>query len=345
MRNLPAPASSEHAPAQMPTTPDAETSESSSSPPQRPLRLPSARASAVLATVMLGLGVAVGAAIGPAPDATYAGGAAGLAQRMPQLIASLASRALTASSPASATPVQPPAVTPLPTPQAAPASTLTAAATTTAASPSATTPASSEEGPSTPTKSGPTRRSKLPPITNVWLIELAGGTFAEAVAQPTAAPYITEQLLPAGTLLSTWSALSASAFASDAALAEPPTAGAAPPLLHSIVQPPCPEGAAGAACAPGIAGQLTAADEFLKATLATITTTPTYRERGLVVVTFATVAIASQAGLPANASSATLTYQPPSGVVLLSPFARAGAKTPTAFDPTSPRQSLEKLLR
>ncbi len=137
-------------------------------------------------------------------------------------------------------------------------------------------------------------------MTNVWLIELAGTSFAEALAQPGASPYITGQLIPAGTLLSGWSALTAGAFASEAALAEPPAPGATPPLLHSIVQPPCPEGAAGAPCATGTPGQLTAADEFLKATLAQITTTPLYREHGLVVVTFATVAVASQAGLPAR---------------------------------------------
>jgi hypothetical protein len=110
------------------------------------------------------------------------------------------------------------------------------------------------------------------------------------------------------------------------------------------VQPPCPEGAGGAACAAETPGQLTAADEFLKATLTQITATPAYREHGLVVVTFASVGVATQAGLPAGASSATLTSQPPAGVVLLSPFARAGARSSASFNPTSPRQSLEKLL-
>ncbi len=121
--------------------------------------------------------------------------------------------------------------------------------------------------------------------------------------------------------------------------------GSTPPILHSIVQPPCPEGAAGAACAPETPGQLTAADEFLKATLATITGTTTYKEHGLVVVTFATVGIATQSELPAGASTSQLTSQPPAGVALLSPFAKAGARSTVAYNPTSPRQSLEKLLR
>jgi len=309
---------------------------------QRPraLRIPSARAGAVLATAMLAAGVAIGAAIGPAPAPSYAEGADGLARRLPQILALIASRDATAAT----TPV--PAATPPPTPAAAPQATAAtttpmpaAASTTTAPAPSA--PATgAEEGSSKPAAS----TGKLPAITNVWLIELDGTSFTEASAQPAAAPYITGTLIAQSTLLKEWPAISAGAFAADAALAEPPAAGATPPLVHSIVQPPCPEGAAGAACAPGSAGALTAADEFLKATLATITTTPAYREHGLVVVTFATVAIATQAGLPAGTSSATLTYQPPAGVALLSPFAKAGASS-VAFNPTSPRQSLEKLLR
>jgi hypothetical protein len=178
----------------------------------------------------------------------------------------------------------------------------------------------------------------------VWLIELAGTSFATAQAQPSAAPYINSQLLPAGTYLSGWSALAASAFANDAALLQPSTPGGTPPLLHAIVQPPCPEGAAGAACAAETPGQLSAADEFLKTTLAQITSTPSFREHGLVVVTFAGVGLAAQQGLAASASSATLTSTPPAGAVLLSPFARAGARPAAAFNATSPEQSLTALL-
>ncbi len=47
------------------------------------------------------------------------------------------------------------------------------------------------------------------------------------------------------------------------------TASGSPPPLLALDRPAaCPEGAAGAACAPETPGQLTAADEFLKATLA-----------------------------------------------------------------------------
>jgi hypothetical protein len=175
----------------------------------------------------------------------------------------------------------------------------------------------------------------------VWLIKLSGSGFGEASAQASAAPYITGQAIPAGTLLSSWTGLEGSAFASEAALLAEP----APQLLDTIVQPPCPEGAAGAQCTSGSPGALTAADEFLKAVVPTITSTGPYRENGLIVVTFATIASATATGLPSGASTATLTSQPPAGVLLISPFATAGAKSSTAFDPTSPKQSLEKLLR
>lgn len=319
----------------MPETPSSE----SPTPPPRPgaLRLPSARASALLAIVMLGVGLAVGAAIGPAPEASFAGGADGLAQRLPQLAAALASRPPAAQQ-ATSTPAETAGA-----PEPSPAQTTPTPATSTA-TPTATTPAPTEQESSSAPVAGAKPKSSLPAITSVWLVQLAGGTLAEAIAQPAAAPYISGQLVPRATVLGGWSALDASAFASETVLARPAAPGATPPLLHSIVQPPCPEGAAGAACAPGTAGQLTAADEFLKATLASITATATYREHGLVVVTFASVGIAAQQELPAAASSATLTSQPPGGVALLSPFARAGASS-TPYNPTSPAKSLEKLLR
>jgi hypothetical protein len=314
--------------------------------PERPgaLRLPSRRAGALLAAVMLGIGIAVGAAIGPAPETSLAGSAQ-VVQKLPALIAAVvASRPAQAPASTTAT-VAPAAITPQPTP----AATAGTPASATSAPVASTAPSTSAEGESEKTSTTPKKSSagasKLPPITNVWLIQLSGTSFAEALANPTATPYITGQLIPKGTFLTGWSALSASAFANDAALAEKAaTVGGTPPILHSIVQPPCPEGVAGATCALGTPGALTAADGFLQATLATITATTTYSEHGLVVVTFATVADPTAAELPAGSSSATLTSQPPAGVVLLSPFAKAGAKPTTTFNPTSPKQSLEKLL-
>jgi hypothetical protein len=309
--------------------------------PLAPVRIPSRRWSAALAAATLGIGVALGAAIGPAPSVSLAGGVPSLAKELPLLLAGLEAKhraAPAASTATTATTSEPPSTTPEPTPT--PASTK-------AAQPASTTaPAASEEEPATTNKAGSpsTPTKKLPAITNVWLIQLSGVGFDAAAAQPAAAPYIDGTLLGAATLLSGWSAVDADAFAAEATLAEPPVAGATPPLLHSIVQPPCPEGAAGAACAPETPGELTAADTFLKATLASITATPNYTEHGLVVITFSTVGIATQSELPAGASTSTLAYQPPAGVALLSPFAKAG-RSSVAYDPTSPRRSLEKLLR
>jgi hypothetical protein len=308
--------------------------------PAGTLRLPSRRASVVLASAMLAVGVALGAAIGPAPETSLAGNA-GIIEKLPALIATLAAERQAAAPPATIAAVQPPAVTP----QATPASSSSPAIPASSASPSSPSTPAAQPSPTPSTTNTSGGKATLPPITSVWLIELSGVSFADALAAPTAAPYISGQLIPMGTYLSSWSALSASAFANDAALAEHKAAlGATPPLLHSIVQPPCPEGAPGAACASGTPGALRAADEFLKLALASITTTTTYGEHGLVVVTFATVGNATASELPSGASTATLTSQPPAGVVLLSPFAKAGARPSTTFNPTSPRQSLEKLL-
>ena len=287
-----------------------------------------------MAGTMLGVGVAIGAAIGPAPAASLAGDVPNLAKAIPLLISQLEAQNR-ASKTTATTATPPPAVTPEPTPTAA---------STEAAKPASSTSTPTSEEASGGKESETKQKSpgkKLPAITNVWLIELDGGTLEAALAQKTAAPYINSSLAPAATILTAWSAPQANAFASEAVLAEPPATGAVPPILHTIVQPPCPEG--NAACAPETPGQLTAADEFLKATLTSITALSTYKEHGLVVITFASVGLATQQELPPGASTATLAYQPPGGVALLSPFAKAGAST-VSFNPTSPRQSLEKLL-
>jgi len=293
-------------------------------------RLPSLRVTAVLAAGMLALGVALGAAIGPAPATSVAG-----ISGMPWLLPLLAQRAAAARS-ASSHAVAPPAAAPQPTPtvKAAPAVPAAAAA-----------PASSKSPTPTPAKTpasggAPRKPVTLPAITSVWLIELSGTTLTQALAAPTAAPYIDSQLVPAGTLLSAWSGVDAGAFAGETSL----LAGAPPQTLDTIVQPPCPEGAPGAACAPESAGAVTAADTFLSQTLPSITALPAYSTKGLIVISFGSVGSATASGLPAGAATSTLSSEPAGGVLLLSPFARAGAKSAVAFNPTSPKQSLEKLL-
>ncbi len=309
-------------------------------------RLPSFRASAALAVAMLTLGVGVGAAIGPTP-ATSLAGSGGVVQQLPALIASLAARdhAQRQAAPQPAPTTPPPATTPRATSPAspAPATRPSGAASTPAPQTTASTPSETETKPAKPSK--PSGASKLPPITSVWLIELSGFSFGEATSNATAAPYIAGQLLAKGTLLSGWTALQASAFASDAALVEHRvTLGGTPPVLHTIVEPSCPEGAAGAACTPGTPAGIAAADQFVQATLKTIEATTTYAEHGLVVVTYATVADPASAELPAGSASATLASTPPAGALLLSSFAKAGARSSVAFDPTSPLRSLEALL-
>jgi hypothetical protein len=299
-------------------------------------RIPSPRVTAALAASMLAFGVAVGAAIGPAPSASFAG-----ASRLPMLLPSLiagAGRPRALSAPASAIP---PPVSPAPVPAGKSATGSGAAPATAPSSAAPTTSGSStpeEATPGSPSSAG--RQSTLPPITNVWLIELAGSTFADALTQPAAAPYIDGQAVTAGTLLSGWSGLDASAFASAAVV----LASKPPQVLDTIVQPPCPEGAAGAQCAAGTPGALTAADSFLSQTVAALTTNPAYRASGLIVATFGSVLSATATGLPAGAATVTLTAQPPAGVLLISPFAKAAARPTATFNPASPEQSLEALL-
>jgi hypothetical protein len=304
--------------------------------PKSPLRAPSARVTAALAAAMLAIGVAVGAAIGPAPTPSQAD------PSLPVLIASLARGVAARAAQAKAATVQPPPVAPEATPTRKRRKRKHASEeASSAASTGSTTETEAEKTkPSSTTPKSTPKASTLPPVTHVWLIELAGTSFAAATAQPTAAPYIDTQAIPAGTLLSDWSGLDGGAFANETAL----LASSPPQLLDTIVQPACPEGAAGTSCATE-AGALTAADGFLKATVPTITSTADFRESGLIVVTFASIGNATATGLPAGAATATLTTQPPAGVLLISPFASVGAHSSATFNPTSPKQSLEKLLR
>jgi hypothetical protein len=285
---------------------------------------------------MLGVGVVVGAAIGPAPTPSRA------ASNLPLLLETLARSAAAREAQAASAPVQPPAIVAEATPARKRHRRKRKASSEEEATSAASIPAASET--TTPTTTTPkhsaTKATQLPAVTHVWLIELAGTSFAAASAQPAAAPYMDTQAIAAGTLLSDWSGLDGGAFANDAAL----LAGEPPQLLDMIVQPPCPEGAAGASCATET-GALTAADEFLKTTVPTIASTAAFRENGLIVVTFASVGSATATSLPAGAATATLTSQPPAGVLLISPFVAVGAKSSATFDPTSPKQSLEKLLR
>jgi hypothetical protein len=303
--------------------------------PKRVLRAPSARLTAALAAAMLAVGVAIGAAIGPAPSASLGQGLP-LPVLLPRLLAAAGVGKQQASTP---TTTSPPIATPATRKHKRRAH---RAATSTEPETTPTTETSTPSSSSTTPKSTSKKKKKvaLPPIANVWLIELSGSTFEGALAAPTAAPYTDSQAVPTGTLLSGYSALDASALASDAAL----LASTPPQTLDTIVQPPCTEGAAAEPCLDETPTALTAADSFLAQTLPTITSTAAYRDSGLVVITFGSVAAPAAAGLPAGSATATLTATPPAGALLISPFGTAGSRSSTAFDPSSPTQSLEKLL-
>ncbi len=322
----------------MPDTPippsPGERSPAPSPPPPPRLRLPSRRATVLLAVSMLALGVAIGAAIGPAPGSSLASSGSIVGSVVVPYLnelerAELASTTTQTTSATATVPRQRRRRHRKAASSATTTATISTTATTTSSSTTASAPATT-----------------VAPVTSVWLVELSGGTFAEALAQPAAAPDIDSKIVPTGTLLSSWTALDASAFAGEAALlaGQPASADAPQPTLQTITEPLCPEGAAGASCASGTAGALTAADTFLAQTLAVITATPAYGAHGLIVVTFGTLASGSASGLAAGSQSATLLSKPPAGVLLISPFTRAGARPSIAFNPSSPKQSVEQLL-
>jgi hypothetical protein len=325
---------------------------SQGAPPARAPRLPSLRMSAALAAGMLALGVVIGAAIGPAPSPSLAGEP--LAQLLPRIAAlAVAGEAVKAS--AETTAATPPPTVPRPTPSKAAASAVPAnsgaGATSKPAQPvSSKAPSSASVSPTSrrsPAKTpagaeeGAGAAKPLPPVTRVWLITLTGATLTQALTQPATASYIDAQLVPAGAVLGQWSALQGSALANEAAL----LGGEPPQTMDAIVQPPCPEGAAGAQCKPETAGALQTADEFLKQTVPTITTSTAYREHGLIVIAFGTIGDAAASSLPEGAATATLSSEPQAGVLILSPFAKAGSKPTTTYDPASPKRSLSELLR
>jgi hypothetical protein len=323
-----------------PPTPTGDDSADGGAPALGVPRLPSSRAIAMLAAGMLAFGVVVGAAIGPAPSPSLAG------PNLPVLMSSLVRIAATRAAQSAVGPVQPPPVSAEATPtrkrgRRRRKQTVKGSSSSPTATPISTSKTTTKTiTPASTTPTSTTKPSTLPPVTSVWLITLSGATFAQTLAQPAAAPYIDSELVPAGTLESSWSALDGSAFASEAGL----LGGAPPQTLDSIVQPPCPEGTAGAQCAPETAGALSAADEFLKQTVPAITSSAAYRAHGLIVISFATIGNATASSLSAGTSTATLSSEVPAGVLLLSPFAKAGARAASTFNPASPKQSLSRLL-
>jgi hypothetical protein len=250
---------------------------------------------------------------------------------------------------------------------------------------SSTKPAASEgESEKTP------KTEPLPPIANVWLVVLPyGGGLANALKQSTAAPYLDGQLLSKGTVLRDYSSLAAGQLAGAATL----LSGQVSASVSTIAPPPCdgstaagasgpasadtpgantPGTAAGqgatasAPCPSGEPAGLQAADAFLQEAVAKILASSSYREHGLIVITFAagapeetststattpsadtTEAAGSGITYPAGSLTSTLSAAgSPAGALLLSPFLRhAGTQSSSAFEPAAPRTSLEGLLQ
>jgi phosphatidylinositol-3-phosphatase len=114
--------------------------------------------------------------------------------------------------------------------------------------------------------------------------------------------------------------------------------------LSWILQPPCVEGASSSACTPGTPGGLAGADAFLRQTVPQITATAAYRAHGLIVVVFEAESSSSDPAL-GGPTTTLLGTRSPTGVLLVSPFARPGARASISFNPAFPKKSLQRLLK
>jgi hypothetical protein len=245
---------------------------------------PSRRLVGALAAGVLALGMIAGAALGPSPSGSPAD-AATLAQRA---VAALMARA--SASPPPSAPTSPAAPTPSePTPPASAPSEPAKAATKAASAPTSSessssgesssgTPSSeSSEGSSTGSGKGekpaPGTPIKLPPVKHIWVIALSGTSFSAALADSTADPYLTKQLVPKGTLLSDYTLSASSALGNGIAL----LSGQGVNLdteqncpTYSELQPPTVNATTGLAEGVGCvypAGVKTFADELTNASL------------------------------------------------------------------------------
>jgi hypothetical protein len=191
--------------------------------------------------------------------------------------------------------------------------------------------------------------------------------------------------LAAGQLAGAATLLSGQVGASVTTLTPPPcnanatngattgAAGAAPPAASTpsaTAGQGAATGTAGAPCwpisaRPGEPAGVQAADAFLREVVPKIEASASYTEHGLIAITFGaadqqgaspsaattpstgTEAAGTGIAYPTGTLTSTLTAAgTPAGALLLSPFLRhAGGRATSAFNPLSPRESLEGLLR
>lgn len=341
---------------------------------------------------MLAAGIALGALIGPGPATSLANGTrtAAIARALALLalddgstgagglLGAAQAPSASAHTPGDATRgathalANPEAATK--TPSAQPAARTGSTTPSNASSPSSAnsspTPKTTAPGASSETQA---KGKPLPAIAQVWLIVLPYGQgFANAQAQPTAAPYLDGQLIAAGTLLSNYSALDGSQLAGSAALLSGQVAAG----VNVLSPPACvaaatagttgPQSSGGAAeqpCPGSEPAGLQAADTYVREVVSKLLASAEYREHGLIAITFAassstgagtTGSPAGAAGTstngetayPAGTQATTLTNaSAPPGVLLLSPFLRAAGKhLSSAFDVAAPHKSLEEIL-
>lgn len=356
-------------------------------PPPLPTtpRLPSRRASAILAAGMLVAGIALGAALGPGPASSLASGARAAAMARVLALMVLDRTGASGQMLLSANAGQPTSTGPAlahTTHQASQAATSgsgtapgTAAGEGERGAVGGSSETSAQNNPPSANAPSPTRGSsgspgagttpnggegnkgqaRLAPIGHVWLIVLPyGQSFASVLGQASAAPYLTGQLLGGGTLLSGYSSLAAGELASAATL----LSGAVSAEVSTIA-PTCasaPSGTAGETpCPAAEPAGAQAADAFLQTVVPQIAATAAYREGGLIAITFAagegapsapTVGAAPAISYPTGTQTSSLTASGTAGALLLSPFLRRpGARVASAFDALAPRASLEELLR
>jgi hypothetical protein len=348
-------------------------------------RLPSRKTGAILTAAMLALGTATGALIGPGPAASLASGARAAALGRVLTLLALGSATSSGSEPLLSS-----GATSTPTSGAQPTSSSTHEASGTGAetsgggsgaasrsshhaSSSAGTHSASSPSPTSSTApaakgeeggEGESEKPKtpLPPIADVWVIEIPyGGSLENALKQSAAAPYLDGQLKAQGTLLNTYTPLEAGQLAGAAALLSgqvgasvttvaPPACASAPGAAAATGQPStAAQGTTGAPCPVGEPAGVQAANAFLQEALPAILASAPYREHGLVAIAFtasASEASGSTVTYPSGTVTSTLTSGgTPTGVLLLSPFLRhPGTASTSAFNPLVPRESLAGLL-
>ena len=208
-----------------------------------------------------------------------------------------------------------------------------------------------------------------------------GSSLENALKQSTAAPYLDGQLKGAGTALSGYSSLAAAQLAGAATLLSGQVTRASARSPRPRARAPR-RGHAGndirlggrghidtsqpAVCPSGEPAGVQAADTYLQEVVPKIEASTTYKEHGLIVITFGaagqqgasssttTGSSASEADgtgtevtYPTGSITSTLTTAgAPAGALLLSPFlSHAGTRSVSAFNPLAPRETLEALFR